>query len=162
MSATLHPRAAFVQAELTRSGLDCQVIEMPDSTRTAQEAADAIVTTIAQIVKSLVFRGKSSGQAVLALVSGSNRVSEARLAQVLGEAVEKADGDFVRAQTGFAIGGVPPLGHIQALRTVIDADLLQYDHIWAAAGTPHAVFQLSAASLQPMTGGQVAEIKQAG
>lgn len=162
MNETLSPSAQKVQNTLHAQGFNCTVVELPASTRTAQEAADACGCTLGQIVKSLIFRGKSSGQAVLALVSGSNRVSEARLAQVLGEAVEKADGDFVRAQTGFAIGGVPPLGHIQALRTVIDADLLQYDHIWAAAGTPHAVFQLSAASLQPMTGGQVAEIKQAG
>jgi len=160
MNASLSPSAQKIQNSLYAQGYDCTVVELPASTRTAQEAADACGCTLGQIVKSLIFRGKSSGQAVLALVSGSNRVSEARLAQVLGEAVEKADGDFVRTQTGFAIGGVPPLGHIQALRTVIDADLLQYDHIWAAAGTPHAVFQLSAASLQPMTGGQVAEIKQ--
>ena len=160
MNASLSPSAQKIQNSLYAQGYDCTVVELPASTRTAQEAADACGCTLGQIVKSLIFRGKSSGQAVLALVSGANRVSEARLAQVLGEAVEKADGDFVRAQTGFAIGGVPPLGHIQALRTVIDADLLQYDQIWAAAGTPHAVFQLSAASLQPMTGGQVAEIKQ--
>ncbi len=162
MNETLSPSAQKIQNSLRARGYDCTVVELPASTRTAQEAADACGCTLGQIVKSLIFRGKSSGQAVLALVSGANRVSEARLAQVLGEAVEKANGDFVRAQTGFAIGGVPPLGHIQALRTVIDADLLQYDQIWAAAGTPHAVFQLSAASLQTMTGGQVAEIKQAG
>jgi prolyl-tRNA editing enzyme YbaK/EbsC (Cys-tRNA(Pro) deacylase) len=161
MSATLHPKAAFVQAELTRSGLDCQVIEMPDSTRTAQEAADAIGTTIAQIVKSLVFRGKSSGQAVIVLASGVNRVDEKRIREYAGETIEKADADFVREQTGYAIGGVAPLGYPQPLTTFIDEDLLQYDEIWAAAGTPHAVFRLTPDELLKLSGGEVKLVKKA-
>lgn len=162
MTITLHPKAAFIQDELTRSGLTCQVIEMPDSTRTAQEAADAIGTTVAQIVKSLVFRAKTSGQAVIVLASGINRVDEKRIRDLIGETIEKADADFVREQTGYAIGGVAPLGYPQPLRTFIDEDLLQYAEIWAAAGTPHAVFSLSPEELISISHGEVSPIKKAG
>ncbi len=161
MNTTLHPKAAFVQAELERSGLTCSVTEMPDSTRTAQEAADAIGTTIAQIVKSLVFRAKTSQQAVIVLASGVNRVDEKRIRELMGETIEKADADFVRDQTGYAIGGVAPLGYPQPLKTFIDEDLLQYDEIWAAAGTPHAVFKLTPAELVQISQGEVKAVKKA-
>lgn len=162
MTVTLQPKAAFVQNELTRRGLLCQVLEMPDSTRTAQEAADAIGTTVAQIVKSLVFRTKTSGQAVIVLASGINRVDEKRIRDLMGETIEKADADFVREQTGYAIGGVAPLGYPQPLRTFIDEDLLQYTEIWAAGGTPHAVFSLSPDELIAISHGEVNPIKKAG
>lgn len=158
MSPELSPSAMRVQAALQALGLDCQVVELPASTRTAPEAAAAVGCTVGQIVKSLVFRGKESGRAVLALVSGANRVNEATLAGLLGEPVGKADADFVRQQTGYAIGGVPPLAHDQPLLTFIDQDLLQFEEIWAAAGTPNAVFCLNSADLQRMTGGQVVQV----
>jgi prolyl-tRNA editing enzyme YbaK/EbsC (Cys-tRNA(Pro) deacylase) len=155
----LSASAQKVQAALTALGLPCRVVELPSSTRSAQEAADSIGTTVQQIVKSLVFKGKTSGQAVLVEASGINRVSEKKVAALLGEPIEKADADFVRAHTGFVIGGVPPVGHAGPIRTFIDADLMQYSVIWAAAGTPNAVFELTPPDLLKMTGGQVADLK---
>jgi len=159
MSAELSPPARRVQEALHALGLTCQVVELPASTRTAPEAAAAVGCSVGQIVKSLIFRGQQSGQAVLALVSGANRVNEQTLTALLGEPVGKADADFVREQTGFAIGGVPPLAHAHPLRTFIDEDLLQYEEIWAAAGTPNAVFCFRSADLLRMTGGQVTQVK---
>jgi prolyl-tRNA editing enzyme YbaK/EbsC (Cys-tRNA(Pro) deacylase) len=143
---------------LTALGLPCRVDELPASTRTAQEAADAVGCAVGQIVKSLVFRGAQTNVPILALVSGANRVNEARLGELAGEPIAKADAAFVRAHTGFAIGGVAPLGHPAPLKTYIDADLLQYAEIWAAAGTPNAVFALRPAELETMTGGTVAPV----
>jgi prolyl-tRNA editing enzyme YbaK/EbsC (Cys-tRNA(Pro) deacylase) len=134
------------------------VVELPASTRTAQDAAAAVGCTVGQIVKSLVFRGAQTNKPLLVVASGSNRVDEARLGELAGEPIAKADAPFVRAHTGFAIGGVAPLGHPAPVETYIDTDLLQYDEIWAAAGTPSAVFALTPADLQLMTGGQVAAI----
>ena len=159
MSEALSPSARRVQDALHALDLDCQVVELPGSTRTAVEAAAAVGCGVAQIVKSLVFRGKDSGRAVLVLVSGANRVDESLLAGILGEGIEKASPDFVREQTGFVIGGVPPVGHLHPILTYIDTDLLQFEQIWAAAGTPHAVFQFRAADLERMTGGQVIRVK---
>lgn len=159
MSETLSTSAQRVQNMLKERGFSAQVVELPDSTRTAVEAANAIGCTVAQIVKSLIFRGKQSDTAILAVASGTNRVDEKRLRELAGETIEKASADFVRQHTGFAIGGVPPLGHSQPLKTFIDEDLLQYDEIWAAAGTPHAVFQLTPKDLQTMTGGQVVSLR---
>ena len=158
MSETLSPGAQKVQNLIKESGFSARVVELPDSTRTAVEAANAIGCTVAQIVKSLIFRGKQSDTAILVVASGTNRVDEKRLRELAGETIEKANADFVRQRTGFAIGGVAPLGHSEALKTFIDEDLLQYDEIWAAAGTPHAVFQLTPKDLQAMTGGQVVSI----
>ena len=123
-------------------------------------AAQAVGCTVGQIVKSLMFRGKSSGRPLLALVSGSNRVDEKKLAALAGEPAEKADADFTRLHTGFAIGGVPPLGHVEAIETFIDEDLLQYAEVWAAAGTPHAVFRILPAELARASRGKVAAVKQ--
>src|SRR5579859_512062 len=159
MSETMSPSAQRVQNLLKERGFSAQVVELPDSTRTAVEAANAIGCTVAQIVKSLIFRGKQSDTAILAVASGTNRVDEKRLRELAGETIEKASADFVRMHTGFAIGGVPPLGHSQPLKTFIDEDLLQYDEIWAAAGTPHAVFQLTPKDLQAMTGGQIVSLR---
>jgi prolyl-tRNA editing enzyme YbaK/EbsC (Cys-tRNA(Pro) deacylase) len=140
-------------------GYDYRVQELPNSTRTAVEAADAIGCQVAQIVKSLIFRTKQSDKAVLVAASGSNRVNEKGLAARLGEPIERATPDFVRQQTGYAIGGVPPLGHSNSTLTFVDEDLLQYDWIYAAAGTPFAIFGLAPTDLVKMTGGEVINIK---
>jgi prolyl-tRNA editing enzyme YbaK/EbsC (Cys-tRNA(Pro) deacylase) len=158
MTETLHTNALKVQAALAERGFTGRVVELPDSTRTAQEAANAIGCLVAQIVKSLVFKGAASGQPILVETSGANRVDERRLEALLGEPVEKADARFVREQTGYSIGGVPPFGHARPIMTIIDEDLLHFEQIWAAAGTPHAVFPLTPTDLQQLTGGQVAAI----
>jgi prolyl-tRNA editing enzyme YbaK/EbsC (Cys-tRNA(Pro) deacylase) len=117
---------------------------------------------VGQIVKSLVFKAKRSGRPILVIASGQNRVDEKRIEALIGEPLGKADADFVRQRTGFVIGGVPPVGHLEKLETYLDQDLLQFDELWAAAGTPHAVFRLKPAELLQMTGGQVADIKVVG
>ncbi|GAP14522.1 uncharacterized conserved protein [Longilinea arvoryzae] len=158
MSANLSPSAQRVQQAILDRGFQCEVVELPGSTRTALDAANAVGCEVAQIVKSLVFVTAQTHLPILALVSGANRVDENRLAEIVGEPICKADGDFVRAQTGFAIGGIPPLGHTHPLRTYIDADLMSLPEVWAAAGTPHAVFCLQPAELLALTGGEVVKI----
>ena len=148
-----------VQQTLTTLGYSDEIVVFPDSTRTAVEAAAAVGCSLGQIVKSLVFRGAQSRKPVLALVSGANRVNEKRLALLVGEEIEKADADFVRQHTGFAVGGVPPVGHVERIDTFIDKDLLQYDEIWAAAGSPHTVFRLTPGDLQRMAGGEVVALQ---
>ena len=125
-----------VAEELRRLGVTSDVKEMPESTRSAAEAAAALGCDVAQIVKSLIFRSVVADEAVLVLASGADRVDESRLAEVVGEQVEQATGKFVRARTGFAIGGVPPVGHTQPLVTYLDEHLLDHALVWAAAGTP--------------------------
>lgn len=159
MAKELGSSVKKVQQTLNALGFSDEIVVFPDSTRTAIEAAQAVGCSVGQIVKSLVFRGAQSQKPVLALVSGANRVNEKRLGSLVGEAIEKADADFVRQHTGFAVGGVPPIGHVVLLATFIDRDLLQYDEIWAAAGSPHAVFRLTPDDLQRMTGGEVATLK---
>jgi prolyl-tRNA editing enzyme YbaK/EbsC (Cys-tRNA(Pro) deacylase) len=158
MQTELSTSAQKVQRALQGFDLSLQVVELPASTRTAVEAARAIGCEIGQIVKSLVFRTTATGKPVLVLASGVNRVSEVRLGPVLGESLKMADAEFVRQYTGFAIGGVPPVGFSQPIETIIDQDLLQYAEIWAAAGTPHAVFCLSPTSLTQITNGRVMQI----
>jgi prolyl-tRNA editing enzyme YbaK/EbsC (Cys-tRNA(Pro) deacylase) len=158
MSRALSASAQRVQNILKERGFSVNVVELPDSTRTAKEAAQAIGCTVEQIVKSLVFRGSQSDTPILVVASGPNRVDEKRLGELAGEPIEKANADFVRQRTGFAVGGVPPLGHAEQLKTFIDEDLLRYDVLWAAAGTPHAVFQLTPRELQTMTDGQVISV----
>jgi len=158
MPTPLSSSALKVQAALRDLGMELEVLELPASTRTAVEAAQAAGCQLGQIVKTLVFRGQTTGQAVLILASGSNRVDEAKASALVGETLGKADADFVRQQTGFAIGGVPPVGHNQQLETLIDKDLLQYTEIWAAAGTPNAVFRLTPQDLIRMSGGKVVQI----
>ncbi len=136
-----------------------QVVELPGSTRTALEAAQAVGCQVGQIVKSLIFKSKRSLQPVLVLASGANRVDERKIEALIGEPLGKADADFVRQQTGFVIGGVPPVGHLQQLQSFIDRDLLDHAELWAAAGTPHAVFRLRPQDLVSITGGQVADIR---
>lgn len=157
--ASLSQSAQKVQQALAALGLPYQVVELPQSTRSAAEAARAVGCEVGQIAKSLVFRGKHSGQPVLVIASGQNRVDEEKLASYISEPVEKADADFVRRETGFSIGGVPPVGHAKPLVTFIDEDLSKYDEIWAAAGTPNAVFKLSPRDLGTL--GRVIPVKEA-
>ena len=158
MPAELSPSAQRVQQVLHQLGFSYEVVELPVSARTALEAADAIGCQVGQIVKSLVFKTKRSSTPILVLASGENRVKEELIEALIDEPLGKANAEFVRQQTGFAIGGVAPVGHIRQITTFIDQDLLQYEETWAAAGTPNAVFKLRANSLVPMTGGQVVQI----
>lgn len=155
---TLSSSAARVQEALTNAGIEARVVELPDSTRTAAEAAAAIGCEVAQIAKSLVFRGKTSGNPILVIASGTNRVNEKSIGAAAGEAIEKADAEFVRARTGYAIGGIPPAGHSEPLTTFIDEDLARFERIWAAAGTPHAVFELTFGDLVHLTRGRVVRV----
>lgn len=155
---TLRASALKVQQALSAFGRDFQVVEFSASTRTSAAAASAIGCDVAQIAKSLVFRAKPSGRPVLVMASGVNRVDERRIEAVLGEKLGRADAEYVREKTGFVIGGVPPIGHAEKPAAFIDRDLLQFAEIWAAAGTPHAVFRLTPADLMEMTGGTVLEI----
>jgi len=158
----LSSSAQKVQDALQDLGFELTVIEHAESTRTAEEAAERVGVTLGQIVKSLIFQGKTSGKPILVLTSGSNRVDEKQIKSYAGEKIRRADADFVRAVTGYAIGGVPPIAHVQQMETYLDEDLLQYDVIWAAAGTPKAVFELTPNNLQKMTQGKVAKVKSAG
>lgn len=134
------------------------MVELPASTRTAEQAAEAVGCNVAQIVKSLIFRGEESDQAYIVLVSGKNRANLELLCDIFGEPIVFADPDFVRLQTGFSIGGVPPLGHVQSFPTIIDQDLFEYNEIWAAAGTPNAVFRLSPDELRRIVGDHIHRI----
>lgn len=158
MSGSLPPSAQKVQESLTALGLSCRVMEMPESTRTASEAAAAVGCRVEQIVKSLVFKRALSGRPILILASGPNRVDEALMAGHIGEPLARADADEVRQFTGFAIGGVPPIGHAVPLETLIDQDLLNYPSVWAAAGTPRTVFEITPAELVQITSGRVLPI----
>jgi len=155
----LNPSALKIQNILLGLGTSYKVIEFTESTRTAQEAADRVGCQLGQIVKSLIFKGKSSNKGILVLTSGSNRVDENKISQYMGESIGRAEPEFVRTTTGFAIGGVPPVGHAQPLQTYIDEDLLQYAEVWAAAGTPNAVFQLPSSDLVKITSGKIVRVK---
>ncbi len=155
----LRPSARRFQQILAERGYQNEVIEFQDTTRTAADAAAALGCDVAQIVKSLIFKTRKTGQPVLVLASGRNRVDTKKIQTKLGEKLGKADADFVREHTGFVIGGVPPLGHTSRMETFLDEDFLQFDTIWAAAGTPYAIFRLTPAELQEMTGGTVADVK---
>ena len=157
--STLSSSAQKIQDLLNSLGYNYTVIEHVESTRTAQEAADQAGCQLGQIVKSLIFRGKTSGKPILVLTSGPNRVDEKRISEYAGEPIGKADADFVRTVTGFAIGGVPPLGHVEPMETYLDEDFLQFPTIWAAAGTPKAIFELKTEDLQKMTNGKIVIVK---
>jgi prolyl-tRNA editing enzyme YbaK/EbsC (Cys-tRNA(Pro) deacylase) len=160
MTQTLVKSARSVQEALKLKGLNCKVIQLSESTRTAQEAALTIGCDVAQIVKSLIFK-TTTHKPVLILASGSNRVNEKIIESHVGEKITKADADFAREITGFAIGGIPPVGHKSPIDWIfIDEDLLKYDSVWAAAGTPNAVFNLTSKDLQEMTNGKVIVIQQ--
>ncbi len=158
MTEPLSPSAQRVQDALRSLGFAYEVIEFAQTTRTAAEAAAAVGCTVGQIAKSLIFKTRRSGRPLLVIASGANRVNEKAMRDLIGEPIERPDADFVRQHTGFAIGGVPPIGHAAPLAVYIDADLLQYDVIWAAAGTPNAVFRLAPADLLRMTGGQAIKV----
>jgi prolyl-tRNA editing enzyme YbaK/EbsC (Cys-tRNA(Pro) deacylase) len=155
----LSPSAQRVQNALDAFGVELQVVEMPNSTRTSAEAAAAVGCTVGQIAKSLIFRGKESARPLLVIASGSNRVDEKKIAAIFGEKIEKPDADYVRTRTGFVIGGVPPVGHAEQLTILIDEDLLEYKEIWAAAGTPNAVFRLTPQQLVEITRGEVVDTR---
>jgi prolyl-tRNA editing enzyme YbaK/EbsC (Cys-tRNA(Pro) deacylase) len=159
MSQSLSLSVQKVQDTLHSLGYKLTVIEFAESTRTAQEAADRVSCALGQIVKSLIFRGQVSSKPILVLTSGCNRVDEKLISRYLGEPIGRADAEFVRAATGFAIGGVPPVGHLQSMETYLDEDLLQYATIWAAGGTPNAVFELTPEALQKMTGSKAIRVK---
>lgn len=154
MNDSLSTSAGRVQRYLQSHGYDITVKELPGSTRTAAEAAATIGCNVGQIAKSLVFMEKKSGEAILVVASGSNLVDLAKIDAQTGLALKRAEGKFIKEKVGFAIGGIPPAGHAIPLRTLLDVDLLQYPIIWAAAGTPHAVFPLVPSALEQLTGGQ--------
>ncbi|WP_079908494.1 YbaK/EbsC family protein [Paenibacillus sp. 32352] len=156
---SLKESAQRVQDLLAEWGYVNKVVELPDSARTAQEAADAIGCEVAQIAKSIIFRLKSSDKPLLVVASGVNRVNERLIAGKLNDRLGKADADYVRERTGFVIGGVAPIGHAEDVMTLIDEDLFQYKTLWAAAGHPKAVFELTPEELVAMTGGQVVQVK---
>ena len=156
---SLPPSALKVQAAAEQLGLSIDVREMSQSTRTAEEAAAACGVGVGQIVKSLIFLGATSGNPYLLLVSGSNRVNEKGVAAHLGETLKRPNADAVRKLTGFAVGGIPPFGHAAPLPTFIDRDLLQYGVVWAAAGTPAAVFAADPARLRDAIKATVIDVK---
>lgn len=155
----LSPSAQKVDEALRALGYDFKIIEHAESTRTAQEAAERAGCELGQIVKSLIFRGQETGKPILVLTSGANRVDEKRIGEYAGEAIGRADADFARTVTGFAIGGIPPVGHTQKIETYFDEDFLQYETIWAAAGNPNAIFELPTSALRKMTDAKVVRVK---
>jgi prolyl-tRNA editing enzyme YbaK/EbsC (Cys-tRNA(Pro) deacylase) len=159
MSEELSKSAAKIQDTLERFGFDLKVIELSDSTRTSQEAAEALGCDVAQIAKAIIFKAKESQRPILVIASGINRVNEKLIKTYTGEKIEKADAAFVLEQTGFVIGGIPPAGHKTSILTFIDEDLLNHEELWAAAGTPHAVFKLTPDKLLKLTNGKVVKVK---
>lgn len=147
-----------VRETLEREGVVPELVELETTARSAKDAARALGVRVEQIVKSLIFRGGTSGRPVLVLASGPNRVGERRIAELLGEPIEKADAVFVREQSGFAIGGVPPVAHTITPVAFVDEDLLVEDEVWASAGHTHVVFGLDPAELPRITGGRVVRV----
>lgn len=156
--ADLKPAAQRVQDALRDKGLESQVRHMSQATRSADEAAAACGCSVGQIVKSLVFRGAVSGKPYLLLVSGANRVNQEHVARVIGEALRRPDANDVRDITGFAIGGIPPLGHRTPLATYMDAALVDYALVWAAGGTPNAVFPIAPQRLAAAAGASIISV----
>ncbi|QYJ15262.1 hypothetical protein Rxycam_01077 [Rubrobacter xylanophilus DSM 9941] len=155
----LGPGPERVRQALEARGFRHRIVELEKTARSAAEAAEALSCEVGQIVKSLVFRGSRTGRPVLVVASGANRVDERQVGELLGEPVEKADAAFVKEKTGFSIGGVPPLGHVEEPVALVDEDLMRYGKVWAAAGHTHAVFSLHPRELVEMTGGRVAQVK---
>lgn len=160
MASELSDSARRVQDFLLSKNFSFVVKELPGSARTAQEAADSIGCAVAQIAKSLVFRDMETDLPVLVIASGSNRVDTAKIETETGLKLGKADGKYVKERVGYAIGGVPPVGHNQQLGTILDTDLKKYDVIWAAAGTPFAVFLLKPDDLEPLTNGRWIDLSE--
>jgi prolyl-tRNA editing enzyme YbaK/EbsC (Cys-tRNA(Pro) deacylase) len=153
----LSPSARRVQDALAAAGLDCVIVEHATPARTSAEAAATLGCTVAEIAKSLIFR-VGEREAVLVIASGANRVDVAKLAALIGAPIHKADADFVRAVTGYAIGGIPPLAHASTLRTFVDRDLLRFPAVYAAGGTPNAMFPIASADLLRVSGGMPADV----
>ena len=147
------------RAAAEKASLPVEIREMPRSTRTAEEAAAACGVSVAQIVKSLLFRKAASGEPVLLLVSGANRVDQDAIRGVLGEPLERLDASAVREITGFAIGGVAPLGSLTPVGAYMDADLLAYETVWAAAGAPHTVFEAAPQALADAAGARIIDLR---
>jgi prolyl-tRNA editing enzyme YbaK/EbsC (Cys-tRNA(Pro) deacylase) len=159
MSESLSNTAQKVQNALNEHGLELNVVELSSSARTFDEAATAIGCEVSQIAKSLVFKGKKSQNPILIIASGTNRVNGKKVKAIIGEKIEKPDENFVLDETGFVVGGIPPVGHKKELLTLIDEDLMQFKKIWAAAGTPHAVFSLTPMELLEITSGEIINLK---
>jgi len=153
-----HPAVARVRTALAAAGVATEIVELPAAAPTARAAAEQIGCDVAQIANSLVFRCETTGAPLLIMTSGANRVDPARVAALIGEPIGRADADFVRRASGFAIGGVAPVGHAAPIRTLIDRSLLGHAAVWAAGGHPHTVFRLTPDDLVRITGGTVAEV----
>ena len=154
----MHPNAQRIQAALNERGSSARVIQVPDSTRTAAEAAAALGTTVSQIVKSLVF--VADDRPLLVLTSGSERVSTEKVRALVGVKVSRPDADTVKRLTGYAIGGIPPLAHATPARVLMDPHLLQFEVVWAAAGTPHAVFGIAPEELRRVADAELADVTE--
>lgn len=159
MKPATHPTALRIQQLLADARIDTQVVEFEQPTRTSAEAAAAIGCSVAEIAKSVVFRTRPGGRAVVVIASGDNRVCERKVGELVGEKLGRADAGFVRETTGFVIGGVSPIGHATAVALFLDADLRRFDRIWAAAGTPFAVFPLTPAELARLTGAAWSDVR---
>jgi len=159
MSNLSSPSVQKVREALKALGFSNDVMELESTTRTSAEAAQAVGCQVEQIAKSIVFRSKHTDKPILVIASGPNRINEKKIEELISEPLGKADANFVREKTGFVIGGVPPVGHLEKIEIFIDEDLLKYDEIWAAAGTPNAVFKLTPSGLVKMTEGRVVSIK---
>jgi len=160
MKPARHPTAVRTSELLREAGIATSVVEFEQPTRTSADAAAAIGCTVAEIAKSIVFRGETSGRAIIVVASGDNRVSEIKVAEKVGESLLRADADFVREATGYAIGGVAPIGHPRPAILLLDEDLRRFERIWAAAGTPFSVFPLTPDELRNLTGADWADVRQ--
>lgn len=160
MKPARHPTALRTAQLLRDAGIDGTVVEFEQPTRTSAEAAAAIGCSVGEIAKSIVFRGTASGQAVVVVASGHNRVSETKVAAKVGEPLARADADFVRASTGYVIGGVAPIGYSQPVKLLLDEDLRTFQTIWAAAGTPFSVFPIKPDQLRSLTGVDWSDVRQ--
>lgn len=152
--------AQRVQAALDALGANTRVVELTISARTAQEAADALGVEVGQIAKSLVFRAPASGRAVLVIAAGDNRVSESKVGALLGEPIERAPAAFVREHAGYAIGGIPPVAHASAMAVFVDETMRRFPVVWAAGGTPHAVFPIAPGRLFAIAGGTLGDVAE--
>ncbi len=160
MTNQLKNSSQCIQNILHTYQLNCKVIEFQELTRTSQEAATTIGCEVGQIAKTLIFKGKTTGKAICIIASGKNRVDEKKIVHYVGEEIEKPKAEYVLQQTGFVIGGVPPIGYPLDIKPLIDEDLMNYSDIWAAAGNPYSVFCLSPQNLLAITNGQVVNMRQ--
>jgi len=159
MKPARHPTALRVAQLLRDAGVEAQVVEFDQPTRTSAEAAAALGCEVAEIAKSIVLRGAGSGQAVIVVASGANRVSESKVAAQVGEPLARADAEFVRTATGYAIGGVAPIGHATTVKILLDEDIRRFATVWAAGGTPYSVFPRKPDELRRITGAEWSDVK---